>query len=80
MLRITIVCCAESVRVLADIDESYASLVRDQTHHHQVATWMDGNAEPLLTTDYCLAETLNLLMAGERLALATATIKRDLLD
>ena len=58
--------------VFVDTGAWYASLVPDEPHHQQVTAWLSANEEPLLTTDYCLAETLNLFVARNRTNLAVS--------
>jgi uncharacterized protein len=38
--------------------------------HSRVQAWFDATPEPLITTDYCIDETLTLLVARKRLARA----------
>ena len=58
--------------IFVDTGAWYASLVPDEPHHHQVTAWLSANTESLLTTDYCLAETLNLFVARNRPRLAVS--------
>ncbi len=45
-------------------------MVPEKPHHTSVTNWLNKNTEALLTTDYCLAETLNLFGARRRPQLA----------
>jgi predicted nucleic acid-binding protein len=61
--------------IFVDTGAWYASLVEDEPHHDDVVAWVNGNTEPLITTDFCIAETLNLFVARKRPKLATAFSK-----
>jgi predicted nucleic acid-binding protein len=58
------------LRVLVDTGAWFAWIVPDDPNHSLVAEWIDGGPEPLLTTDYCIDETLTLLVARKRPGLA----------
>lgn len=65
--------------IFVDTGGWYASIVADEPHHQAVASWIASNTEPLLTTNFCLAETLNLLVARKRPLLA-ASFAKSLLE
>ena len=65
--------------IFVDTGAWYASIVVDEPHHHDVAAWIALNAEPLLTTDFCLAETLNLLVA-RRLPMLASSFAKSLFE
>jgi predicted nucleic acid-binding protein len=56
--------------VFVDTGAWFARYVPSDPNHLRVTAWLDANAEPLLTTDYCIDETLTLLVARRRLRLA----------
>ncbi len=56
--------------VFVDTGAWFAWIVPDDPNHSLVAEWIDGGEEPLLTTDYCIDETLTLLVARKRPDLA----------
>lgn len=47
--------------IFVDTGAWYASTVPADVNHPAVRQWLDANAEPLLTTDYIIDETLTLL-------------------
>jgi len=48
----------------------FAKFVRDDPDHVRVQAWFDETEDVLLTTDYCIDETLTLLVVRERLSRA----------
>jgi len=56
--------------VFVDTGAWFAWHVPDNSDHSAVRAWYKANREPLLTTDYCIDETLTLLVARKRPALA----------
>jgi uncharacterized protein len=56
--------------IFVDTSAWFAWFVPEEPRHSSVADWLDDAAEPLLTTDYCIDETLTLLVARRRPALA----------
>jgi hypothetical protein len=53
--------------VFVDTGAWFAAAVPSDPDHAAASRWLAGNAEPLLTTDYVVDETLTLLRArGER--------------
>jgi predicted nucleic acid-binding protein len=57
---------------MAFVDTSawFAFFVPEDENHQLVREWFDAYRAPLVTTDYCLDETLTLLAARKRLARA----------
>jgi uncharacterized protein len=54
--------------IFVDTGAWYAGIVPDDDNHQIAREWLEGNAEPLLTTDYVVDETLTLLkMRGHAL-------------
>ncbi|MGI8981857.1 MAG: type II toxin-antitoxin system VapC family toxin [Pirellulaceae bacterium] len=53
--------------VFVDTGAWFAWFVSDDPNHGRVATWFATNSEPYLTTDYCIDETLTLLVARGRI-------------
>jgi uncharacterized protein len=53
--------------VFVDTSAWFARYVPTDPHHESVKAWLDANTEPLLTTDYCVDETLTLLAARRHL-------------
>jgi hypothetical protein len=53
--------------IFVDTGAWFARYVPGDANHMRVKAWLDANAQPLLTTDYCLDETLTLLVARGRL-------------
>ena len=49
--------------VFADTGAWYAYFVSGDPSHDRVRSWVKSNQEPLITTDYCIDETLTLLLA-----------------
>ena len=56
--------------VFVDTGAWFAWFVPEAPKHSSVADWIDAAPEPLLTTDYCIDETLTLLVARRHPALA----------
>ena len=56
--------------IFVDTGVWFARFVADDPDHVRVAAWFAANAEPLVTTDYCVDETLTLLAARRRPKLA----------
>lgn len=48
----------------------YARIVPDDPHHIRVKDWLESNSTPLVTSDYCVDETLTLIAARKRPDLA----------
>ena len=53
--------------IFVDTGAWYARYVPTDPNHQRVTAWLDANSQPLLTTDYCVDETLTLLVARRRL-------------
>lgn len=53
--------------VFVDTGAWFAWFVPGDPDHARVKAWFDSNSEPLITTDYCVDETLTLLVARGRL-------------
>src|SRR5262245_31728983 len=47
--------------VIVDTSAWYAFFLPTDPYHQHVRTWFASSTEPLLTTDYCVDETLTLL-------------------
>ena len=64
--------------IFVDTGAWFALAVDDDADHKAATAWLQGNREPLLTTDYVLAETATLIrvrdktMRGHRLAVRVA--------
>lgn len=56
--------------IFVDTGFWFASFVPDDPNHARAAAWLRANREPLITTDYCVDETLTLLLARGRPHLA----------
>jgi predicted nucleic acid-binding protein len=52
--------------VFVDTGAWFAKFVPDDPNHQRVQSWFDSTQEPLITTDYCIDETLTLLVARRR--------------
>jgi uncharacterized protein len=53
--------------ILVDTGAWYANFIPTDPDHAAATAWLDGNREPLITTDYIIDETLTLLRArGQR--------------
>jgi uncharacterized protein len=65
--------------IFVDTDAWFAVAVRDDADHDSAMQWLRVNRDPLVTTDYILAETVTLLrmrdktIRGHRLASRVAT-------
>src|SRR5438045_150605 len=53
--------------VFVDTSVWFPWFVPADPSHARVSAWLETNAQPLLTTDYCIDETLTLLVARKRL-------------
>lgn len=49
--------------IFVDTGAWFASIVPSDSDHATASSWLSGNTEPLLTTDYVVDETLTLLKA-----------------
>ena len=56
--------------VFVDTGAWFAKFVPDDPSHARIEAWFSGNSQPVLTTDYCIDETLTLLVARKRLSRA----------
>lgn len=56
--------------VFVDTGAWFAKFVPEDPQHARVEAWFNSTPEPLITTDYCIDETLTLLVARQRLARA----------
>jgi predicted nucleic acid-binding protein len=56
--------------IFVDTGAWFARFVRDDPRHDQVAMWFAANREAMVTSDYCVDETLTLLIARKRPKLA----------
>lgn len=56
--------------IFVDTSARFARFVPDDPDHSRVAAWFVSNTMPLVTTDYCVDETLTLLAARKRPRLA----------
>src|SRR6476660_9423681 len=65
--------------IFVDTGVWFARFVPKDPNHERVTAWFAGNTEPLLTSDYCVDETLTLLSVRERPSLAIEA-GRELLD
>ncbi|MGE3639107.1 MAG: type II toxin-antitoxin system VapC family toxin [Pirellulales bacterium] len=61
--------------IFVDTGVWFARFVADDPDHGRVAAWFAANAEQLVTTDYCVDETLTLLAARKRPKLAACCLK-----
>lgn len=52
--------------IFVDSSAWFARLVRDDPNHSILVEWFASNSEPLVTSDYCVDETLTLLVARKR--------------
>lgn len=52
--------------IFIDTGAWFARFVPDDPNHAKVQAWFAANNEPLATTDYCVDETLTLLVARKR--------------
>jgi predicted nucleic acid-binding protein len=56
--------------IFVDTGAWFARFVPDDPDHARVATWFASNSEVLVTSDYCVDETLTLLAVRKRPRLA----------
>ncbi|HEX3659117.1 MAG TPA: PIN domain-containing protein [Pirellulales bacterium] len=56
--------------IFVDTSAWFARFVADDPDHGRVAKWFEANDERLVTSDYCIDETLTLLIARKRPRLA----------
>lgn len=56
--------------VFVDTGAWFAKFVPEDPNHARIESWFVTNNRPVLTTDYCIDETLTLLAARNRLARA----------
>jgi uncharacterized protein len=56
--------------IFVDTGAWFARHVPSDPDHQRVKAFLDTNSEPLITTDYCVDETLTLLAARKRHRLA----------
>jgi predicted nucleic acid-binding protein len=49
--------------VFVDTGAWFAKFVPEDPQHARVEAWLNATPEPLITTDYCIDETLTLLVA-----------------
>jgi uncharacterized protein len=56
--------------IFVDSGAWFARFVPDDPNHAAMVDWFLANSEPLVTTDYCVDETLTLLVARKRPKLA----------
>ncbi len=57
--------------IFVDTGAWFARFVPDDLHHERMLHWFATNNQPLVTTDYCVDETLTLLAVRRRPKLAT---------
>jgi predicted nucleic acid-binding protein len=67
---IMIACCTVILMIFVDTGVWFARFVRRDPNHVRVTEWFTAKTQPLLTSDYCVDETLTLLSARERPQLA----------
>lgn len=56
--------------IFVDTGVWFARFVADDPDHSRMMSWFAANSEPLVTSDYCVDETLTLLAARKRPKLA----------
>lgn len=56
--------------IFVDTGAWFARSVPSDPNHDRVTSWFASNSEPLITSDYCVDETLTLLVARKRLRLS----------
>lgn len=56
--------------IFVDTGVWFARIVRKDPEHDRVKAWFSSNREPLVTSDYCIDETLTLLSVRERPSLS----------
>jgi predicted nucleic acid-binding protein len=49
--------------VFVDTSAWFAFFLPVDVNHHRIARFVESNSQPLITTDYCIDETLTLLLA-----------------
>ena len=54
--------------ILVDTSALYAAYVYTDRNHHKAVAWFQNNVEPLITTNFIVAEVLTLLRSRHRLA------------
>jgi uncharacterized protein len=59
--------------IFVDTGAWYAGVVPDDDNHQVARQWLEGNVQPLLTTDYIVDETLTLLKMRGHAPLALKT-------
>jgi predicted nucleic acid-binding protein len=52
--------------IFVDTGAWFARFVQDDPKHSVLIEWFEQNSEPLITTDYCIDETLTLLTVRNR--------------
>jgi uncharacterized protein len=65
--------------IFVDTGAWFARFVPDDPDHARIMSWFAANHEPLVTSDYCVDETLTLLAARKRPMLAVE-VGRELFD
>jgi uncharacterized protein len=70
--------------VFVDTGAWFAKFLPGDPEHARVQAWFDETDEPLITTDYCIDETLTLFLARKRLSRALVAgrtfFRRDIAD
>ncbi len=56
--------------IFADTGVWFARFVTRDPNHDRITAWFAANSQPLLTSDYCIDETLTLISVRERPHLA----------
>jgi len=56
--------------IFVDTGVWYARFVPDDPNHVRVVSWLDANPSLLITSDYCVDETLTLIASRKRSGLA----------
>jgi predicted nucleic acid-binding protein len=56
--------------IFVDTGVWFARFVPDDVDHDRVASWFAANVQPLITSDFCIDETLTLIGARKRPSLA----------
>jgi predicted nucleic acid-binding protein len=56
--------------IFVDSGAWFARFVPDDPQHGRITAWFSQNSQPLVTTDYCIDETLTLLVVRGRPKLA----------
>lgn len=62
--------------IFVDTGAWFARFVPDDPDHQRILDWFAANSEPLVTTDYCVDETLTLLIVRKRPKLAVVAAKQ----